>query len=109
RASSATSPSTCGITSSRRCCCGRRSSSSRCPVSCWCCCSAAGARRARRASSPRDASPRLTRGASALAHELRAQDEALDPFVAAVDLLIIVREADRLNDRALLQSLIGPL
>jgi hypothetical protein len=50
----------------------------------------------------------LARGGSALAHEFRAQDKTFDPFVAAVDLLVIVRKADRLDDRALLQGLIGP-
>jgi hypothetical protein len=46
----------------------------------------------------------LARGALALAHEFRSQDEAFDPFVAAIDLLDIVREADRPDDGALFQD-----
>lgn len=45
---------------------------------------------------------------SALAYELRAQDKALDRVVTAVDLLVVVREPDRLDDRALLQGLVCP-
>src|SRR5690606_10600688 len=42
---------------------------------------------------------------SALLHELRAQDEALDAFVAAVDFLRVSGQADRLDERAALEGL----
>jgi hypothetical protein len=47
--------------------------------------------------------------ASALAHEFGAQHEALDALVAAIDLLGIAGEADRADDRALLQGGVGSL
>src|SRR5690606_41432530 len=45
----------------------------------------------------------------ALAHEFGAQDEALDRVVLAVDLFRIVGQADRLDERALLQRLASTL
>jgi hypothetical protein len=58
----------------------------------------------------REASARFPRtwGVSALAYELSAQDKTLDRIVTAIDLLVVVRESNRLNDRALLQGLVCP-
>src|SRR3546814_5927903 len=44
-----------------------------------------------------------------LHHKLRAQHKALDPFVPAVNLLLVIGQPDRFDDRAALERLVRAL